>query len=171
MVCFLISNTIKGNRNAVFRVKAFFRDYVIWISGYELYWYELMWETLSSHKILNAKMKESKQESFLLAIALVDLYREFAQHAQDEHWYEAQELNIANLEGWDYDKICQLLNIPAPMIHDFYSKEEILIEGWDEEDIQRVLFREYYWKKEQVLKSFTLSMELKNIGREFYLLS
>lgn len=123
-------------------LKPFFRDHVIWISGYELYWYELMWETLSSHKILNAKMKESKQESFLLAIALVDLYREFTQHAQDEHWYEAQELNITNLEGWDYNKICQLLNIPAPTIYDFYSQEELLIESWDEEDIQRVILEE-----------------------------
>lgn len=123
-------------------LKLFFRDHVVWLSGYELYWYELMWETISSHKIPNTEMEESKQESFLLAIALVDFYREFVQHAQDEYWYEAQELNIINLEGCDYGKICYLLNISPPTIHDFYSEEELLIERWDEENIQRVLLEE-----------------------------
>lgn len=122
-------------------LKPFFRDHTVWRLGHELYWYELMWEALVSNKALNDRMKEYKQESSLLAIALVDLYREFVQHAQDEYWSEG-ELNTINLKDCDYDLMCRALNIPVETIHDFYSEEDILIEGWDEEDIQDILSEE-----------------------------
>ena len=122
-------------------LKSFFRDHTVWRLGYELYWYELMWEALISNKALNDRMNEHKQESSLLAIALVDLYREFVQHAQDEYWSEG-ELNTINLKDCDYDLMCRAFNIPVETIHDFYSEEDILIEEWDEEDIQDVLSEE-----------------------------
>lgn len=52
------------------------------------------------------------------------------------------ELNTINLKDCDYDLMCRALNIPVETIHDFYSEEDILIEGWDEEDIQDILSEE-----------------------------
>lgn len=122
-------------------LKPFFRDHTVWMLGHELYWYELMWESLISNKGLSDRLKEHKHESSLLAIALVDLYREFVQHAQDEYWSEG-ELDMATLKDCDYDSMCRAFNIPVQTIYDFYSEEDILIEEWDEEDIQDILSEE-----------------------------
>lgn len=122
-------------------LKPFFEDHTVWNSGLETYWYELMWETLKSNKALSVKINENRHEAYFIAIALVDLYREFSQHAQDEYWSQG-ELMVESLKNCDLDEIYTLLNIPKETIYDFYSEAEILIEGWDKEDIERVLAEE-----------------------------
>lgn len=122
-------------------LKPFFEDNTVWNSDLEIYWYELMWEVLKNDKKFGLETNKNRHDAYLMAIALVDLYREFTQYAQDEHWSEG-ELIIENIKNFDYEDICIILNIPKETIHDFYSDEEILIEGWNEDDIQRVLVEE-----------------------------
>lgn len=131
-------------------LQPFFKDNEAWLTGYEKYWYELMWGILKEDKALSEKMDENPQEANLLAVALVDLYRTFIYHAREESW-DQYWLNIDELENYDYEAVCQLLGMPALTIHDFYSEEEILQEGWDEADFQSVLeeelpgFSEHYF--------------------------
>ena len=122
-------------------LKPFFEDNTIWNSGYEIYWYELIWETLKSNQLIDTKMNENRQEAYFLAIALVDLYREFTQYSQEEYWSEG-ELIIDSLEAYDYKNACALLGIAEMTINDFCEREGMPIEILCDEEIQQILKEE-----------------------------
>lgn len=122
-------------------LKPFFNNHIVWRSDLEFYWYEEMWDVLTENETLSATMKKNRQEPCLLAIALVDLYREFVQHAEDEYWSEG-ELAPELLQGCNYEEICAWLDIPLQTIYDLYSEEEVEYEGWNAEAIQEILLKE-----------------------------
>lgn len=122
-------------------LEPFFEDNTVWNSGYEIYWYELMWETLKSNQLIDTKMNENRQEAYFLAIALVDLYREFTQYSQEEYWSEG-ELVIDSLGAYDYKTACALLDIAEMTINDFCESEGMPIEILSDEEIQQILKEE-----------------------------
>ncbi len=148
----------------------FFDKHTIWNSDLEMYWYELMWETVCSHKVLNTYMQENQHEAYLLAMALVDFYREFTEYAEEESWSQS-ELRTEDLKGCNYEDICKVLQIPEETIYDFYMEDTILSEGWDKAEIERLLLEcrstvadLYFTEGQDVYRSRILSAFKRRYG-------
>ena len=103
---------------------------------FPLFFYEITWDILEKEGLIQ---KSTLLENYFYGCILLDLYRRFEKITIGEEWSVHDEFDYPKGNGYQYEDICQLLNIEPITIYDFYTEEEIKKNEWKPSDIAEIL--------------------------------
>lgn len=109
---------------------------------FPLFFYEITWDILKKEGLIQESTPRSLLENYFYGCVLLDLYRKFEGIAIGETWSMQDELDYPEEFGYQYQNICQLLNIEPVCIYDFYTQNEIQENEWTQSDIAQILKEE-----------------------------
>lgn len=122
-------------------IQSLFNQHTVWSNPTPMFFYQLIWQKLDEEGLIDNTADQNPLISYLYGCVLIDLYRQFNAYIADEYW-SLDEFNDCNDQPYDYEKLCELLNIQPLTIEDFYTEEEIIEEALTNADIQEILEEE-----------------------------
>lgn len=100
------------------------------------FFYEISWGILKKEGLVQ---ESTPLKNYFYGCVLIDLYRKFEKITNGEEWSIHDELEYPKDPNYQYENICELLNIEPNTIYDFYTQDEIDKNEWQQADIEEIL--------------------------------